>query len=328
MPDWRPDPRSLQGWNATRRSMAARRSACPLFRFHVVTTDSPVGAVAGAMHGGSGGGVAVGGGGGARQLDWVYANIEGVTVVRRAHQQVSVPWRGRYVYQTEPGTGSVGGGVADDCELDMLIHEDTQWDGHTQPHSPGLPMEAALKKKKTEDNDACLQLLEQDYLEDGSEPRTLYYLGLHYKTAYEQHDDNSTEAALSLLNSSHHFLHLRARIDERGDAQERWWATILLGQIHLYVSQRPGDPVSLGSGSGGDGTLKAGGESGLAEAGKWLKRAVTLDGTRQEPYAMLAERYVSTATCISTAMRTATRATDGHHSMICRGTPDRLLLLS
>ena len=157
-----------------------------------------------------------------------------------------------------------------------------------------------MKKKRTEDNDVSLQLLEQDFLEDPSEPRTLYYLGLHYKTAFEQHDDNSSVAALELLNSSHHYLHLRARIDERGDAQERWWATVLLGQIHLYVSMRPGDPVMLGTGSGkgGSGSASAGdkagvGEGSLAEAGKWLKRAVTLDATRQEPYAMLAERYVS-----------------------------------
>jgi hypothetical protein len=41
-------------------------------------------------------------------------------------------------------------------------------------------------------------------------------------------------AGQELLNSSHHYLHLRARIDERGDALERWWATVLLGHIHLY----------------------------------------------------------------------------------------------
>lgn len=45
---------------------------------------------------------------------------------------------------------------------------------------------------------------------------------------------------------------------------------------------------------GGRGKLKDGSDTAarLAEAGKWLKRAVTLDATRQEPYAMLAERYV------------------------------------
>eukprot|EP01043_Picozoa_sp_COSAG02_P121974 COSAG02_NODE_58847_length_276_cov_0.581921_1_plen_47_part_01 len=39
----------------------------------------------------------------------------------------------------------------------------------------------------SEENNACLKLLEKDFLEDPSEPRTLYHLGLHYKTAHEQH---------------------------------------------------------------------------------------------------------------------------------------------
>jgi hypothetical protein len=90
-PDWRPDPRSLQGWNATRRSMAARRSGCPLFRFQVVTKEQPHGGNGLPADSGSLGGSSLsrfGVGGPARQLDWVYANIEGVTVQRRAHQQV------------------------------------------------------------------------------------------------------------------------------------------------------------------------------------------------------------------------------------------------
>lgn len=117
-------------------------------------------------------------------------------------------------------------------------------------------------------------------------------------------------AVQELLNNSHHYLHLRARIDERGDAQERWWATVLLGYIHLYAPAAVGCVCScvqvwalltasalahencvayVDRGKVKDGTDSAG---RLAEAGKWLKRAVTLDATRQEPYAMLAERYV------------------------------------
>ena len=34
-------------------------------------------------------------GSGSRQLDWVYANVAGVTVERRVHPLLSVPWRGR-----------------------------------------------------------------------------------------------------------------------------------------------------------------------------------------------------------------------------------------
>ena len=95
--------------------------------------------------------------------------------------QVSVPWRGRYQTESSP---------TDDCELDMLIHEDKQWEPR------GLPMEKSLKKKRAQENEASLALLEKDFLEDPGEPRTLYYLGLHYKTAFEQHDDNTSAAAL------------------------------------------------------------------------------------------------------------------------------------
>jgi hypothetical protein len=92
-PDWRPDPRSLQGWNNTRRSMAVRTGNCPLFRFHVVTKEQPHSGNAvpsQSLREGLGGSSLsrFGVGGPARQLDWVYANIEGVTVQRRAHQQV------------------------------------------------------------------------------------------------------------------------------------------------------------------------------------------------------------------------------------------------
>lgn len=75
----------------------------------------------------------------------------------------------------------------------MLIHEDRQWEPR------GLPMEKSLKKRRTEENNACLKLLEQDFLEDPSEPRTLYHLGLHYKTAHEQHEDNTSAAAMVIL---------------------------------------------------------------------------------------------------------------------------------
>ena len=95
--------------------------------------------------------------------------------------QVSVPWRGRYQTESSPTY---------DCELDMLIHEDKQ----LEPR--GLPMEKSLKKKRAQENEASLALLEKDFLEDPGEPRTLYYLGLHYKTAFEQHDDNTSAAAL------------------------------------------------------------------------------------------------------------------------------------
>lgn len=156
--------------------------------------------------------------------------------------QVSVPWRGRYQMESLP---------TDDCDLDVLIYEDRQWEPR------GLPMKKSLKKRRIEENNAHLKLLEKDFLEDPSEPRTLYHLGLHYKTAHEQHEDSTSAEAMvgpfivfkciqaisadvrvvvqELLNNSHHYLHLRARIDERGDPQERWWATVLLGHIHLYA---------------------------------------------------------------------------------------------
>ena len=41
-------------------------------------------------------------GSGSRQLDWVYANVAGVTVERRVHPLLSVPWRGRYQVRTAP----------------------------------------------------------------------------------------------------------------------------------------------------------------------------------------------------------------------------------
>ena len=41
-------------------------------------------------------------GSGSRQLDWVYANVAGVTVERRVHPLLSVPWRGRYQVRTTP----------------------------------------------------------------------------------------------------------------------------------------------------------------------------------------------------------------------------------
>ena len=65
--------------------------------------------------------------------------------------------------------------------------------------------------------------------------------------------------------------------------------------VRAHQSTKPGHTRSLwyvwllARGKLKEGTDTAG---RLAEAGKWLKRAVTLDGTRQEPYAMLAERYV------------------------------------
>ena len=42
-------------------------------------------------------------GSGSRQLDWVYANVAGVTVERRVHPMLSVPWRGRYQVPAAPG---------------------------------------------------------------------------------------------------------------------------------------------------------------------------------------------------------------------------------
>ena len=80
----------------------------------------------------------------------------------------------------------------DDCDLDVLIHDDMQW----EPRSLYMPMEKSLKKRRIEENNACLKLLEKDFLEDPSEPRTLYHLGLHYKTAHEQHEDNTSAEAM------------------------------------------------------------------------------------------------------------------------------------
>ena len=57
-------------------------------------------------------------------------------------------------------------------------------------------MEKSLEKRRAEENNACLKLLEQDFLEDPSEPRTLYHLGLHYKTAHEHHEDNTSAEAI------------------------------------------------------------------------------------------------------------------------------------
>ena len=86
------------------------------------------------------------------------------------------------------------------------------------------------------------------------------------------------------------------------------WATVLLGYIHLYAPAAVGYvlndfawPLVIQTTTvfahgilRCRGKLKDGSDTAgrLAEAGKWLKRAVTLDATRQEPYAMLAERYV------------------------------------
>lgn len=60
-------------------------------------------------------------------------------------------------------------------------------------------MEKSLKKRRVEENNACLKLLEKDFLEDPSEPRTLYHLGLHYKTAHEQHEDSTSAEAMVIF---------------------------------------------------------------------------------------------------------------------------------
>ncbi len=75
----------------------------------------------------------------------------------------------------------------------MLIQEDKHWEPR------GLPMEKSLKKRRVEENNACLKLLEKDFLEDPSEPRTLYHLGLHYKTAHEQHEDSTSAEAMVIF---------------------------------------------------------------------------------------------------------------------------------
>ena len=41
------------------------------------------------------------------------------------------------------------------------------------------------------------------------------YVGVHYKLAFEQHETPSSPEATALLNSSAHYLHLRARIEDR-----------------------------------------------------------------------------------------------------------------
>ena len=35
-----------------------------------------------------------------------------------------------------------------------------------------------------------------------------------------------------------HYLHLRARIEESGSAEERWWAAVMLGQLFLYDTDK------------------------------------------------------------------------------------------
>jgi hypothetical protein len=75
----------------------------------------------------------------------------------------------------------------------VLIQEDRHWEPR------GLPMEKSLKKRLVEENNACLKLLEKDFLEDPSEPRTLYHLGLHYKTAHEQHKDSASAEAMVIF---------------------------------------------------------------------------------------------------------------------------------
>jgi hypothetical protein len=111
----------------------------------------------------------------------VVAECAFLCVCGTGSRQVSVPWRGRYQTESSP---------TDDCDLDVLIHEDRQWEPR------GLPMEKSLKTRRAEENNACLKLLEQDFLEDPSEPRTLYHLGLHYKTAHEHHEDNTSAEAI------------------------------------------------------------------------------------------------------------------------------------
>ena len=61
---------------------------------------------------------------------------------------------------------------------------------------------------------------------------------MHYKLAFEQHETPSSPEATALLNSSAHYLHLRARIEESGSAEERWWAAVMLGQLFLYDTDK------------------------------------------------------------------------------------------
>eukprot|EP01045_Picozoa_sp_COSAG04_P020043 COSAG04_NODE_2009_length_5010_cov_3.534514_7_plen_104_part_00 len=61
---------------------------------------------------------------------------------------------------------------------------------------------------------------------------------MHYKLAFEQHETPSSPEATALLNSSAHYLHLRARIEDSGSAEERWWAAVMLGQLFLYDTDK------------------------------------------------------------------------------------------
>ena len=61
---------------------------------------------------------------------------------------------------------------------------------------------------------------------------------MHYKLAFEQHETPSSPEATALLNSSAHYLHLRARIEDSGSAEERWWAAVMLGQLSLYDTDK------------------------------------------------------------------------------------------
>lgn len=135
-----------------------------------------------------------------RKMDWIYRNIPGAEVKRRAHQVVEVPTQpNQQVFQTM---------------IDLNIEE----------RAGGWLDRTGKKAEK------YVELMSKDLLEYPRDPRTLYYLAYAHFDVYNREKDNPKPEHWEHLRKAMERFEERAQLDV-GNAEERWFAILKMGEI-------------------------------------------------------------------------------------------------
>jgi len=184
-----------------------------------------------------------------RDLDWLFLNAPGVEVRGRVHHFVRTP-------------ANLSAASGRECHLPLQLRELTK--SRTSSNKGNTRNALYLKLLHRDLEDAQLD----PTVRDVEKARTLYYLGIHYMSSYEQAENSESTESKWWLQTAQKYFGDRISI-ATCNPEERWWSMVRLGYIKLFFNNDPKGATAL------------------------FFQAIEADSERAEPYIYLGHRYMS-----------------------------------